>query len=81
MTSAQIFGLALAGLILVSAVILAVAAALGLKEGREKRRYRALVDEDRAREIALNKERIDLEVQVFMSGLDEELEKLQREGR
>lgn len=52
-----------------------------LEDGRERRAYRALADEDRAREITLQAEVADLEVQEAMSGLDDELSELLGRGQ
>jgi hypothetical protein len=73
MTATQIFGLVLAVLMLTAAVYAFYAARSLLQDGRERRRYRALVDEDAGREAALRDEMIDLEVDLAMSDLDDEL--------
>lgn len=76
MTTTQIVGLCLGAFVLAGLVFAYLTAAAMLRDGREKRRYRALVDEDAAREVALRAERIDLEVEVAVSGLDGELKDL-----
>lgn len=76
MTTAQIIGLGIAGLILWGSIYVFAASRLLLKDGRERRRYKALVDEDRARDARLATEMQELEVQVAMSELDDEYQKL-----
>lgn len=76
MTNAQTFGLILGAMILTATVFGWRMALLLLTENREARRYKALVDQDRAREIELASEVADLEIGLAMSGLDDELAKL-----
>jgi hypothetical protein len=76
MTGTQIFGLVLGALMLAGLVYAYYAASALLRDGRESRRYRALLDEERAREIALRAEVDDLEVRAAMSELDDEINDL-----
>jgi hypothetical protein len=74
--SAQLFGIIMASLMLAAGLFAFFGGRALLRDGRERRRYRALVGEDQAREAALRSEREDLEVQMAMSGLDDELRAL-----
>ncbi|MGW3992208.1 hypothetical protein ACWEF6_01850 [Amycolatopsis sp. NPDC004772] len=78
MTTNQTVGIILAVLMLAAGIYAFFGARALLRDGRERRRYKALVDEDAAREAALRAERIDLEVDFQMSGLDGELDELFR---
>ena len=74
--NAQLFGLILGATMLVSAVIAWRAAWLFLTDNREARRYNALVDEDRAHEIATTNEVLDLTVQYEASDIDSTIAKI-----
>jgi hypothetical protein len=76
MTASQVFGLTLAALMLTASYYAYRAATALLRDGRERRRYRALVDQNRAREVALAGEMANLEVGLALSDLDNELTEL-----
>lgn len=80
MTTAQMVGIGIAAAILWGAVYVFAASRLLLADGRERRRYKALVDEDRARDARLAAEMQDLEVHAALSDLDDEYRKLTGEG-
>lgn len=74
--NAQLFGIIMAVLMLAAGLFAFFGGRALLTDGRERRRYKALVDQDRAQEIAFDNEVIELEVQTAMSGLDEEIHEL-----
>lgn len=74
--NAQTFGLIIAGLMAITALGVARGTSRLLTDNREARRYKALVDEDRAQEIQLHAEVTDLRVQFETSDMDTELAKL-----